>query len=63
MTIEVRIENKDATRTVVVESVVHSKGGRPPVTNLERTLKPTEAQSFYVHLLCDLKISEQEPRL
>jgi len=63
MTIEVRIENMDAKRTVVVESVVHSKDGRPPVTGLERSLMPGEAQSFHVHLLCDLKISEKEPRL
>jgi hypothetical protein len=61
MTIQVTVENRDATRTVEVVEMRHSKAGSFAAGDITQLL-PGEARSFHIHLLRDLHVREQEPR-
>jgi hypothetical protein len=63
MTIAVRIENKDASRSIEVLEVNYDKerGNKtegPPVR-----IAPGSAHSFHVYQLRDLRVREIDPRL
>jgi len=61
MTIEVRIENVDKTRSIRVgESCLDRESGRREVGNF-RWVNPGWTETFHVHLLKDLILQEVEP--
>ena len=61
MTIEVRIENKDHARDVDVQILDLDKENGLLCKGEKRGIGPGCSQTFYVHLLRDLIVSERNP--
>ena len=61
MTIEIRIENKDANRLVEVFQREHKKGEGYAPEHLLYDLGPGCSMSVHVHLLRDLIVKEKQP--